>query len=71
MDGKFRELVVIHSPAQPFVAELRTSQETTGVQCFSREEIEGLQMSDFNRQRVDDAFADQPVTFVRKDFYPL
>jgi NADH pyrophosphatase NudC (nudix superfamily) len=61
-------LVVLHFTAETVGGELSTSQETTDVQYFSREEIERLEMSDFNRQRVGDAFAAQSSTFVREDF---
>jgi hypothetical protein len=61
-------LIVLHFAAQPVGGELTTSRETTDVQYFSRGEVERLDMGDFNRQRVDDAFAAQPMTLVREDF---
>jgi ADP-ribose pyrophosphatase YjhB (NUDIX family) len=66
-DGNCLQLVILHFGAQPVGGELSTSHETTAARYFSREEIEGLDMSEFNRQRVDDAFAAQPITVVRED----
>jgi ADP-ribose pyrophosphatase YjhB (NUDIX family) len=67
-DGNCLQLIVLHFAAQPVGGELTTSRETTDVQYFSRGEVERLDMGDFNRQRVDDAFAAQPMTLVREDF---
>jgi len=67
-DGSRLQLVVLHFAAELVEGELRASLETPAVQYFSREEIERLDMSDFNRQRVDDAFAAEPITLVREDF---
>jgi ADP-ribose pyrophosphatase YjhB (NUDIX family) len=67
-DGNCLQLIVLHFAAQPVSGELTTGRETTDVQFFSRGEFEGLDMSDFNRQRVDDAFVAQPITFLREDF---
>ena len=47
---------------------LRTSEETTDVGYFPRADIENMDMSGFNRQRVDDAFAAQAAAFVRDDY---
>jgi ADP-ribose pyrophosphatase YjhB (NUDIX family) len=62
------QLVVLHFAAQAMGGELKTSEETSEVGYFSREEIERLDMSNFNRQRVADGFAAQAATFVREDF---
>jgi ADP-ribose pyrophosphatase YjhB (NUDIX family) len=67
-DGNSLQLVVLHFDAEPVGGEPSSSPETTAVQYFSREEIGRLDMSDFNRQRADDAFADRPITFVREDY---
>lgn len=67
-DGNRLQLVVLHFAAHPVGGELRASHETTEVEYFSREEVAGLEMSNFDRQRVDDAFAVQPITLVREDF---
>ncbi|MGD2178986.1 MAG: NUDIX domain-containing protein [Anaerolineae bacterium] len=69
-DGKSLQLVVLHFAAETIGGELSTGQETTDVQYFSREEIERLDMSEFNRQRVEDAFAAQLTPFLREDFDP-
>ena len=65
------QLVVLHFAAKAAGGDLKTGEETTEVGYFSREEIEQMDMSGFNRQRVDDGFAAQTVTFVRDDFSPL
>jgi ADP-ribose pyrophosphatase YjhB (NUDIX family) len=67
-DGNRLQLVVLHFAAQAVGGELRISAETTEVGYFTREEIENLDMSDLNRQRVADGFASQALTFVREDF---
>ncbi|MGD2179310.1 MAG: NUDIX domain-containing protein [Anaerolineae bacterium] len=67
-DGNCLQLVVLHFAASPIGGELSTSPETSEVRYVPREEIERLDMSGFNRQRVDDAFADWPMTFIREDF---
>lgn len=50
------QLVVLHFAAEPVGGELRASEETIEVGYFSRAEIERMEMSGFNRQRVDDGF---------------
>jgi ADP-ribose pyrophosphatase YjhB (NUDIX family) len=67
-DGNCVQLVVFHFAASPVGGVLSAGQETTAVQYFSREEITLLDVSDLDRQRVDDAFATQPITFVREDY---
>jgi ADP-ribose pyrophosphatase YjhB (NUDIX family) len=67
-DGNCLQLVVLHFAARSIAGEPSTSPETSEVRYVSREEIEHLDMSDFNRQRVDDAFAAHPITFVREDY---
>jgi ADP-ribose pyrophosphatase YjhB (NUDIX family) len=67
-DGNCLQLVVLHFAAEPVGGELRTSSETSEVRYISRREIERLDMSDFNRQRVADAFATGSITFIREDF---
>jgi ADP-ribose pyrophosphatase YjhB (NUDIX family) len=62
------QLVVLHFAAEPIGGHLRVSDETTDVGYFSREEIEQMEMSGFNRQRVNDGFAAQTATIVRDDF---
>jgi ADP-ribose pyrophosphatase YjhB (NUDIX family) len=67
-DGNCLQLVVLHFAAERVGGGLRTSQETTAVQFFSRGEIARLDISDLDRQRVGDAFATQQMTCVRGDF---
>jgi hypothetical protein len=67
-DANCLQLVVLHFAAEPIGGELSASSETSEVRYISRREIERLDMSDFNRQRVADAFAAEPITFVREDF---
>ena len=62
------QLVVLHFAAKPVGGELRTSEETTEVGYFSRQEIEQMELGGFDRQRVDDGFAAQTATFVQDDF---
>jgi ADP-ribose pyrophosphatase YjhB (NUDIX family) len=62
------QLVVLHFAAEPVRGDLRVSEETIGVGYFSSKEIEQMEMSGFNRQRVDDGFVVQTATFVREDF---
>lgn len=67
-DGNSLQLVVLHFAAAPIEGELSVSPETSEVRYVSCEEIAHLDMSDFNRQRVEDAFADLPITRVREDY---
>jgi ADP-ribose pyrophosphatase YjhB (NUDIX family) len=69
-DGNSLQLVVLHFAAESIGGELQTGEETTAVRYVSRKEIERLDMSGFNRQRVEDAFAAQLTPFVREDFDP-
>jgi ADP-ribose pyrophosphatase YjhB (NUDIX family) len=62
------QLVVLHFAAKPVGGEMRPGLETSDVRYVSQGEVKHLPMSDFNRQRVDDAFAGQLVPFVREDF---
>ncbi len=62
------QLVVLHFAAEFARGNLQTSEETTEVGYFTREEIEQMEMIAFDRQRVDDGFAAQTATFVREDF---
>jgi len=66
--GNRLQLVVLHFAARSMAGELSASPETREVRYVAREEIEHLDMSDFNHQRVDDAFAAQPTTFIREDY---
>jgi len=67
-DGNRLQLVVLHFAAQPVGGTLCTSEETTEVGYFFRADIERMDVGDFDRQRIDDAFAAQAAAFVRDDF---
>jgi hypothetical protein len=67
-DGNCLQLVVLHFAAKSLGGKLSSSPETTEVRYVPREEVERLDMSDFNRQRAADAFAAQATTFVREDY---
>lgn len=64
-------LVVLHFAAEAVGGELRACEETTEAGYFGGEEIEQMEMSGFNRQRVADGFAVRTATPVREDFSPL
>ena len=67
-DGNRLQLVMLYFAAESVGGTLRTSEETTDVGYYSRPDIEDMDMSDLNRQRVDDAFAAQAAAFVRDDY---
>ncbi len=67
-DGNRFQLVMLCFAAEPVGGTLRTSEETTEVGYFSRADVENMDMSGFNRQRIDDALADQEIAFVRNDY---
>jgi ADP-ribose pyrophosphatase YjhB (NUDIX family) len=67
-DGNRLQLVMLCFAAEPVGGTLRTSEETTEVGYFARADVENMDMSGFNRQRVDDALADQDVAFVRNHY---
>jgi ADP-ribose pyrophosphatase YjhB (NUDIX family) len=66
--GNRFQLVVLHFAAEPIGGALSTSDETSEVGYFSRAEIGRMDVGDFNRQRIDDAYAAQATAFVRDDF---
>ncbi len=67
-DGNRFQLVMLCFAAEPVEGDLRTSEETTEVGYFSRADVENMDMSGFNRQRIDDALAGQETSFVRNDY---
>lgn len=67
-DGNRFQLVMLCFAAEPVEGDLCTSEETTEVGYFSRADVEDMDMSGFNRQRIDDAFAAQDIAFVRNDY---
>lgn len=70
-EGNRFQLVVLHFAAEAVGGELRACEETTEAGYFGGEEIEQMEMSGFNRQRVADGFAVRTATPVREDFSPL
>lgn len=64
-DGRRYQLVVLHFLAEAVAEELRISNETTEIEYFSYTGIEWLETSEFDRQRITDAFARQPSAFIR------
>jgi len=67
-DGNCLQIVVLHFAAEPTGGDLSTSEEASEVGYFSRAEIEQMDISDWNRQRIDDAFAARTAALVRDDF---
>jgi hypothetical protein len=64
-DGNRWQLVVLHFEAQRAGGSLRPSDESVEVAYFTQTESAGLDMSSFDRQRIDDAFAGQAAAMVR------
>ncbi|MBI3242122.1 MAG: NUDIX domain-containing protein [Chloroflexi bacterium] len=64
-DGNRLQLVVLHFAAEPIEGELQLSKETTELRYFSREEIEYLNVSDMDRQRITDGFGEQTVALIK------
>lgn len=67
-DGNSLQLVMLHFSAERIGGELRTSDETTDVAYFTREEIEQMELSDLTRMRIDDSFTDGVEVLVRDDY---
>lgn len=63
--GNRLQLIVLHFAAQPTGGDLRTSEETTEVGFFTLVDIKEMDLGDFDRQRVADAFAAETDTFIR------
>jgi len=69
-DGNRWQLVVLHFEAEPVDGKLSGSIESSEVAYFTRAEIDGLDMSAFDRLRIEDAFAAQESAVVRDGFEP-
>ena len=69
-DGNRWQLVVLHFEAEPTNGKLNGSVESSEVGYFTRAEITGLDMSTFDRLRIDDAFAAQESAVIRDGFEP-
>lgn len=61
------QLVVLHFAAEPVGGGPKTSEESIEVRYFSHEETEQIDMSTFNRQRIQDGFNARAKTVVRED----
>jgi ADP-ribose pyrophosphatase YjhB (NUDIX family) len=66
-DGNRWQLVLLYFAAEPVGGALRAGDETTDVGYFSREQAVRMDMSELNRQRVDDAFSPGAAVFIRDD----
>ncbi len=64
-DGNRWQLVALSFAVEVLGGQPGVSAETTGWGYFSRAEIDGLDLMDHHRQRLDDYFAAQPEAFVR------
>ena len=64
-DGNRYQLVVLHFLAEAVDGELSISNETTEIEYFAYTDIARLETSEFDRQRITDAFAAQPSAFIR------
>lgn len=64
-DGNRFHVVAMHFEAEPIDGELGLSDETTDFGYFSRDEIEGMDVMEHHRERIEDAFAVQTAAFVR------
>ena len=67
-DGNRWQLVVLHFEAEVQDGEIRTSDETSDLKFFSPSETTDLQMSDLDRRRVQDSFANRSTAFIHNDF---
>jgi ADP-ribose pyrophosphatase YjhB (NUDIX family) len=66
-DGNRWQIVALFFAAAPVGGALRPSDETTDVGYFSQAEAGQLDIHEFDRQRIADAFAGQDAAFVRDD----
>ena len=58
-------VVAMNFEAEPIGGELGLSDETTDFGYFSPAEIEGMDVMEHHRERIEDAFAAQTAAFVR------
>jgi ADP-ribose pyrophosphatase YjhB (NUDIX family) len=66
-DGNRWQLVILYFAAEAIGGQLRPGDETTDVAFFSQAEIAALDLSDLDRQRVKDAFAQRATVPVWED----
>ncbi len=64
-DGNKWQLAVLHFEATWLEGTLESSDETADAGYFSLEQIEHMDLNDFDRARVADSFAFQGQTFLR------
>lgn len=64
-DGRSAQAVVLTFEAEPAGGALQLSNETAAFGYFSLEEIQRLPLLDNHLERINDAFAGQPMAFVR------
>jgi ADP-ribose pyrophosphatase YjhB (NUDIX family) len=67
-DGNSHQLVILHFAAVRIGGEIQTSDETTDVAFFTREEIEQIELSGLTRMRIEDSFTDSVEALVRDDY---
>jgi ADP-ribose pyrophosphatase YjhB (NUDIX family) len=67
-DGNRWQLVILHFEAEPIGGQLSTSNESTEVQYFSKEEVMDLSISPFDRMRIADAFSGMEAALIRNEF---
>jgi ADP-ribose pyrophosphatase YjhB (NUDIX family) len=67
-DGNRWQLVILHFEAIQLDGELTESDESTAVQFYTHAQIDHLEMSALDHQRVADAFANQASTLIRNEF---
>jgi ADP-ribose pyrophosphatase YjhB (NUDIX family) len=67
-DGNRWQMVVLHFEAEPIGGELTLGDETTELSYFSRDEIDGLDMSRLDRLRSIDAFDNFVAAVIRDEF---
>lgn len=63
--GNVLQIVVLHFLVEVISGEPGVREETREVGYFSQAEIADMDVVEVERPRIEDAFADQPVTFIR------
>ena len=66
-DGNRWQIVALFFAAERVGGDLRPSDETTDVGYFTLAEAKQIDIHDFSRLRIEDAFAGQVAAFVRDD----
>ena len=60
---------MLHFAAEPIGGKLKTSEETMDVGYFSRHEISLMDLSEFNRQQIEDGFDLEDAPFIRDNVF--